>query len=197
MNFDELQKQWNDQSSEDVKIEKDLEIKKEANTVVDKVRAVMKKDFFFQLTSFPILLVFPYLFDSNSNLIWWVIVCLVATMIVPFVYIFKFYKRSYNLEYNSLKNINWFYYNYKSSIDIYSIYSYIVFILMIMFMGIIYIQKNDFLHFENAFLLWFYIISTLTIYILVCVFILKWWVNKLYKKPLLELEKILNQLEEE
>ena len=197
MNFDELQKQWNDQSSEDVKIEKDLEIKKVANTVVDKVRAVMKKDFFFQLTSFPILLVFPYLFDSNSNLIWWVIVCLVATMIVPFVYIFKFYKRSYNLEYNSLKNINWFYYNYKSSIDIYSIYSYIVFILMIMFMGIIYIQKNDFLHFENAFLLWFYIISTLTIYILVCVFILKWWVNKLYKKPLLELEKILNQLEEE
>ena len=197
MNFDELQKQWNDQSSEDVKIEKDLEIKKEANTVVDKVRAVMKKDFFFQLTSFPILLVFPYLFDSSSNLIWWVIVCLFATMIVPFVYIFKFYKRSYNLEYNSLKNINWFYYNYKSSIDIYSIYSYIVFILMIMFMGIIYIQKNDFLHFENAFLLWFYIISTLTIYILVCVFILKWWVNKLYKKPLLELEKILNQLEEE
>lgn len=197
MNFDELQKQWNDQSSEDVKIEKDLEIKKEANTVVDKVRAVIKKDFFFQLTSFPILLVFPYLFDSSSNLIWWVIVCLFATMIVPFVYVFKFYKRSYNLEYNSLKNINWFYYNYKSSIDIYSIYSYIVFILMIMFMGIIYIQKNDFLHFENAFLLWFYIISTLTIYILVCVFILKWWVNKLYKKPLLELEKILNQLEEE
>ena len=197
MNFDELQKQWNDQSSEDVKIEKDLEIKKEANTVVDKVRAVMKKDFFFQLTSFPILLVFPYLFDSSSNLIWWVIVCLFATMIVPFVYIFKFYKRSYNLEYNSLKNINWFYYNYKSSIDIYSIYSYIVFILMIMFVGIIYIQKNDFLHFENVFLLWLYIISTFIIYILICVFILKWWINKLYKKPLLELEKILNQLEEE
>ncbi len=197
MNFDELQKQWNDQSSEDVKIEKDLEIKKVANTVVDKVRAVMKKDFFFQLTSFPILLVFPYLFDSSSNLIWWVIICLFATMIVPFVYIFKFYKRSYNLEYNSLKNINWFYYNYKSSIDIYSIYSYIVFILMIMFVGIIYIQKNDFLHFENVFLLWLYIISTLIIYILICVFILKWWINKLYKKPLLELEKILNQLEEE
>ena len=187
MNFDELQKQWNDQSSEDVKIEKDLEIKKVANTVVDKVRAVMKKDFFFQLTSFPILLVFPYLFDSSSNLIWWVIICLFATMIVPFVYIFKFYKRSYNLEYNSLKNINWFYYNYKSSIDIYSIYSYIVFILMIMFVGIIYIQKNDFLHFENVFLLWLYIISTLIIYILICVFILKWWINKLYKKPLLEL----------
>ena len=68
---------------------------------------------------------------------------------------------------------------------------------MIMFVGIIYIQKNDFLHFENVFLLWLYIISTLIIYILICVFILKWWINKLYKKPLLELEKILNQLEEE
>ena len=68
---------------------------------------------------------------------------------------------------------------------------------MIMFVGIIYIQKNDFLHFENVFLLWLYIISTLIIYILICVFILKLWINKLYKKPLLELEKILNQLEEE
>lgn len=197
MNFDELKKQWNNQSSDEVKIDSDLEVKQKANTVIDNVRAVMKKDFFFQLTSFPMLLIYPYLFDANTNLVWWVIACFFATMIVPFVYIFKFYNRSYRLDYNSLKNINWFYYNYKSSIDIYSIYSYIVFILIIMFLGIVYIQKNTFLHFESALLLWIYIILTLVIYAIVCVFILKWWINKLYKKPLLELENILNQLEEE
>ena len=195
MNFDELKKQWNNQSSDEVKI--DSEVKQKANTVIDNVRAVMKKDFFFQLTSFPMLLIYPYLFDANTNLVWWVIACFFATMIVPFVYFFRFYNRSYRLDYNSLKNINWFYYNYKSSIDIYSIYSYIVFILIIMFLGIVYIQKNTFLHFESALLLWIYIILTLVIYAIVCVFILKWWINKLYKKPLLELENILNQLEEE
>ncbi len=196
MNFDELQKQWDNQSSEGVKIDSDLEVKQKANTIIDKVRVVMKKDFFFQLINIPLLLIFPFFFDANTSLVWWVIACFFATMVVPFVYIFRFYNRSYYLEYNSLKNINWFYYNYKSSIDIYSIYSYIVFILMIMFLGVVYLQKNTYLHFESMFLLCVYIVSTLTIYVTVCVLLLKWWINKLYKKPLLELENILNQLEE-
>ena len=50
MNFDELQKQWDNQSSDEINIKDRLEIKQEANTVIDKVRKVMKKDFYFQLT---------------------------------------------------------------------------------------------------------------------------------------------------
>ena len=91
MNFDELQKQWDNQSSEDVKIESDLQIKKEANTVIDNVRRVMKKDFFFQLTSFPLLFVFPFIEGYNTNLVWWLIVCISTIMIVPLFYIYKFY----------------------------------------------------------------------------------------------------------
>ncbi|CAM3382570.1 hypothetical protein [Empedobacter stercoris] len=196
MNFDELQKQWDNQSSEKVKIGNDLDIKTEANTVIDKVRKTLKKDFFFQITIFPILLLFPYYFDMNNQLIWWIVICYCATLIIPFTYIFRFYKRSYRLEYSSLKNINWFYYNYKSSIDVYSIYTYVLCILMIMFVGIVYIQKNTFIHFESPLLLYVYIVSILVIYVVFCIWILKWWINQFYKKPLLELENILNQLEE-
>ena len=56
MNFDELQKQWDNQSSEEVKIDPNLELNQEANTIIDNVRKTLKKDFFFQITTFPLLL---------------------------------------------------------------------------------------------------------------------------------------------
>ena len=65
-----------------------------------------------------------------------------------------------------------------------------------MFVGIVYIEKNSFLHFESTFLLYIYIVSTLVIYVAFCIWMLKWWIDKLYKKSLIELETILNQLEE-
>jgi hypothetical protein len=196
MNFNELKKQWDNQSTE-INIKPDLELKNEANTIIDHIRKVMKKDFFFQITSFPILLIFPLIKGYNTDLVWWIIGCICAIMIVPLIYIFKFYKKSYKLEFNSLKNINWFYYSYKSSITIFSLYTYTMCLLMILFVGVIFIQYKTFFKFDNLLLYYVYIFSTLVIYIVFCVWILKWWINKLYKKPLLELEEILNQLEEE
>ena len=54
MNFDELQKQWDNQSSDEVKIDPNLELNQEANTIIDKVRKTLKQEFYFQLlmTSF-------------------------------------------------------------------------------------------------------------------------------------------------
>lgn len=193
MNFDELQKEWNSQSSEDVKIDLNLELNKEANTIIDKVRKTLKKDFFFQLTSFPIILIYPFIFGLNTPLIWFIILCYIIIMLLPFRNFIKFYNSSYQLEYNSLKNINWFYYNYKFSIEIYKLYANVITVLIVMFIGIVLFEK----YFEKdlKFILIFSVIF-IPIYIIFCVWMLKWWINKLYKKPLLELENILNQLEE-
>ncbi|WP_291089045.1 hypothetical protein [Empedobacter sp. UBA7494] len=196
MNFDELQKQWDNQSSDEVKIDPNLEFNQEANTIIDKVRKTLKKEFYYQLSGLIFLFFMPFLFDANSQLVWWVLLCVSATFLVPFYYIFNFYKRSYHLEYNSLKNINWFYYNYKSSIDIYSIYSYIIYILVLMLIGISYMQNDKFLKFENEFYFFLYVFLTLLAYSVVCVWMLKWWIKKFYKKNLEELENILHQLEE-
>lgn len=193
MNFDELQKQWNNQSSEDVKINPDLELNQKANTIIDKVRKTLKKDFFFQLTSFPVLLIYPYLFGLNTPLIWFIILCYIIIMILPLKNLIKFYNSSYRLEYNSLKNINWFYYNYKFSIEIFKLYTNVVAVLVIMFIGIAFYEQYS--EKDLKFILIFSIIFIPT-YIIFCIWMLKWWINKLYKKPLLELENILNQLEE-
>ncbi|MFV0148017.1 hypothetical protein OBK20_11860 [Empedobacter falsenii] len=193
MNFDELQKQWDNQSSEDVKINPDLELNQKANTIIDKVRKTLKKDFFFQLTNFPLLLIYPYIFGLNTPLIWFIILCYIIIMILPLKNLIKFYNSSYRLEYNSLKNINWFYYNYKFSIEIFKLYTNVVAVLVIMFIGIAFYEQYS--EKDLKFILIFSIIFIPT-YIISCIWMLKWWINKLYKKPLLELENILNQLEE-
>ena len=193
MNFDELQKQWDNQSSEDVKINPDLELNQKANTIIDKVRKTLKKDFFFQLTNFPLLLIYPYIFGLNTPLIWFIILCYIIIMILPLKNLIKFYNSSYRLEYNSLKNINWFYYNYKFSIEIFKLYTNVVAVLVIMFIGIAFYEQYS--EKDLKFILIFSIIFIPT-YIIFCIWMLKWWINKLYKKPLLELENILNQLEE-
>jgi len=195
MNFDELQKQWDNQSSEEVKIDPNLELNQEANTIIDNVRKTLKKDFFFQITTFPLLLSTPYLFEVNNQLIWWIMICYCATLFVPLYYIFRFYKKSYRLEYNSLKNLNWFYYNYKSSIEVYYLYTLIFCILMIMYIGIINIQKENEVLFSSINGIIRYSI-VLIFYLVFCIYSLKWWINKLYKKKLVELENILHQLEE-
>lgn len=196
MNFDELQKQWDNQSSDEVKIDPNLELNQEANTIIDKVRKTLKKEFYVQLLGLLFLYTFPFLFDANTPTIWWTLLCISLTFLVPFIYVFKFYKRSYHLEYNSLKNINWFYYNYKSAIDIYSIYSYLISILVLMIIGISYIQHPNSLQFEYKFQFYLYIFLTLFFYVLICVLLLKWWISTYYKKNLVELENILHQLEE-
>lgn len=196
MNFDELQKQWDNQSSDEVQINPALEVKKEANTVIDKVRKVMKKDFFFQLTIFPMLLIYPYLFRLNTPIVWWVLACIVVIMIVPLYYLIKFYNSSYKLEYNSLRSINWFYYNFKSSITIFSLYTYTLSILCILFIGTVLIEKQTYTHFDSLINFGIFYFIVLIIYIGFCIWILKWWIKKLYRKPLKELEEIVNQLEE-
>lgn len=193
MNFDELKKQWDNQSTNEVEINPDLEIKKEANTIIDKVRKVMKKDFFFQLTSFPMLFIYPYLFGISTPLIWFIVFCYFIIMVIPLTTLIQFYNKSYKLEYNSLKNINWFYYNYKFSIDIFRIYTYIICVLIIMFVGIVFYEKYN--EVDDDFLMIFTIIFVPN-YTVFCILMTKWWINKLYIKPLKELEEIVNQLEE-
>lgn len=196
MNFDKLKEQWDEQSSDNIKINKDFENHNEANTIIDKVRKVMRKDFFFQLTSFPLLLLYPFIFDIATPLVWFVITCYFFIMIIPLRILFNFYRNSYKLEYNSLKNISWFYYNYKFSIEIFKVYSYIISILIVMFFGIVYMEKKTFLQFESLWQLYVYIISTLIIYALICIWMMKWWIKKLYAKPLEQIKQILEELEE-
>ncbi len=196
MNFDELKKQWDNQSIENISVETDLEKHKKANSIIDNVRKVMKKDFFFQLTSFPTLLAYPFIFEVSTPIMWFVVICYIIIMIVPLSVMYRFYKQSYQLEYNSLKSLNWFYYNYKFSIILFRVYSYITFMLVVMFIGIVFFEKNN-VDFES-----FNLVKVLIVFVGICGFVLlciwgtNWWIRKFYAKPLVEIKQILDDLEE-
>ena len=66
---------------------------------------------------------------------------------------------------------------------------------MIMYIGIINIQKENEVLFSSINGIIRYSI-VLIFYLVFCIYSLKWWINKLYKKKLVELENILHQLEE-
>lgn len=195
MNFDELKKKWDNQAIEDFQIEVDLDQQQKVSSIIDAVRKVMKKDFFFQLTAFPILLLYPYLFQVSTPIMWFVILCYVIIMILPIRTLFRFYKESYQMEYSSLKSLNWFYYNYKFSIDLFKIYSYITSVLVVMFLGIVFLEKIAFDTEKNALAILGVLAGALLVYVLFCVWMIKWWINKFYSKPLAEIKNILDELE--
>ncbi|SRR5690554_357573 len=201
MNFDELQKQWDKQPERPLDLTQNLHKMKSANLSIDKVRKTMKKDFFFQLTTLPLLLTYPYLFpipQEKGPILWWIILCICTTIIIPMVYLFRFYKKSYKMEFSSLKNLNWFYYNYKFSIDLFKIYSYIILTLIVMFLGIVFLgnvdpEKLAYLQTSTAF--YVTIIISLIIYIGICLCCINLWIRLLYKKHLKQLKEILDELE--
>ncbi|HUH25772.1 MAG TPA: hypothetical protein VLY87_04045 [Flavobacterium sp.] len=202
MNFDELQKQWNTQPEQDIDLGNNLSKLKEANLPIDKVRKTMKKDFFFQLTSIPLLFTYPYLFPVPSEkepILWWIILCISITIFIPMVYLVRFYKKSYKMDYSSLKSINWFYYNYKFSIDLFKIYTYIVLTLIVMFLGVMFlgnIEPEKLIVLQKSPAFYISIIIALLIYVAVCLLLLTLWINLLYKKPLMQLKEILDDFEE-
>lgn len=195
MNFDELKKQWDNQNIADINTKIDFERVKEVRSIIDNVRKVMKKDFFFQLTAFPLLLLYPYIFNVNTPLMWFVVFCYVVILVIPIKVLFSFFKQSYKLEYNSAKNLSWFYYNYKFSIELFRIYNYISFVLVAMFIGIVYLEKYSF-ETTNVMLYSVMMVSIcLLITAFLCVWMTKFWINKFYSKPLAEIKRLLDDLE--
>jgi hypothetical protein len=121
MSFDELQQQWKDEPLGDVQIPTEMDVLKKAQTPIDEVRERMKKDFIIQ-TSLRVLTLFvPLLFnftDSLSNIFY---TFYFTILVFVFYYNYKFYvfyKHSYNLLYDSRKNLLWFYYELKLNIEL-------------------------------------------------------------------------------
>lgn len=196
MNFDELKNKWDKQSADELTIKNNLEDHKEVHSIIDKVRSVMKKDFFFQVTTFPLMLIYPFVFNMSTPLIWFVMFCYIVIMTIPFYVLVKFYRSSYKLEYNSLKNLNWFYYNYKFSIDVFSIYSYIMYILIMMFVGIVFFERQDLDNSTESTRLLLVFVVFIVVYSAFCVWMTKWWIKKFYAKPLAQIKQILDDLED-
>ena len=209
MNFDKLQEQWNQENNE-VSLPQNLDKIKEAHNPIDKVRRNMK----FDLISQAVLTVFigfvPYIkrneWDFQSISIFSLFyVLMVGFMLYYTLKFYRFYKQSYNLSYDSRKNLMWFAYELRLFIELYRALTFIMMFLgMGMALGLYFgmhfnTTGQDIFHLKDAdFLklfgvLFFMVAFLLGLVVLFMEFVINHYYGKYYKK----IKNILNQLDEE
>ena len=127
MNFDELQKQWDNQSSEDVKIQKDLKNLNTANNIFEDLRKKIKTELIITIISFAFLFVIPIVPIYKINGVvtffyYFFIFYLLIAAIVTYLRFYHFYKISKDYEINSSKELLLkVYYELKYALDTYFI----------------------------------------------------------------------------
>lgn len=206
MNFDKLQEQWNNSNESNIQLPTKLDKIKEAHTPIDEVRKNMRTEFLTQAVCLIIMGFSPLIFNFPPQLTTAFIFTyglVVAFTAYYFYKFYKFYKHSYDLSFDSRKNLLWFYYELKLNIELYKALTYIILFIGLAFGVITYmILKNTgatvkeaefLLLFENKIVL----ISTLIAIVLASFAGAEYWPQYYYGKNLKKVKSILDQLDEE
>ena len=207
MNFDELQEQWNQENNE-VSLPQNLDKIKEAHNPIDKVRRNMKFDLISQAVLTVLIGFVPYIkrneWDFQSISIFALFyVLMVGFMLYYTLKFYRFYKQSYNLSYDSRKNLMWFAYELRLFIELYRALTFIMMFLGMalgLYFGmhfnttgqdIFHLKDADFLKLFGV--LFFMVAFLLGLVVLFMEFVINHYYGKYYKK----IKNILNQLDEE
>ena len=207
MNFDKLQEQWNQENNE-VSLPQNLDKIKEAHNPIDKVRRDMKFDLISQAVLTVLIGFVPYAkrnewdFQSISIFALFYVV-MVGFMLYYTLKFYRFYKQSYNLSYDSRKNLMWFAYELRLFIELYRALTFIMMFLGMalgLYFGmhfnttgqdIFHLKDADFLKLFGV--LFFMVAFLLGLVVLFMEFVINHYYGKYYKK----IKNILNQLDEE
>lgn len=203
MNFNELQKQWNSEPTDKIQVPDTIETIKEAQTPIDRVRRKMKTDFFMQAFLLVAVAFAPIVFDFSDKLTKVFIPfygVAAGFMIYYFYKFYVFYKKSYDMTFDSRKNLLWFYYELKLNIELYKALTYIMFFLGFSF-GILagsVTKENKIAQFfddsSSGLPLVITLIAGLIIFsFFMAEFIPRWY----YGKHLKQVKNVLDQLDEE
>lgn len=207
MNFDKLQEQWNQENNE-VSLPQNLDKIKEAHNPIDKVRRNMKFDLISQAVLTVLIGFVPYAkrneLDFQSISIFALFyVLMVGFMLYYTLKFYRFYKQSYNLSYDSRKNLMWFAYELRLFIELYRALTFIMMFLGMalgLYFGmhfnttgqdIFHLKDADFLKLFGV--LFFMVAFLLALVVLFMEFVINHYYGKYYKK----IKNILNQLDEE
>ena len=207
MNFDKLQEQWNQENNE-VSLPQNLDKIKEAHNPIDKVRRNMKFDLISQAVLTVLIGFVPYAkrneWDFQSISIFALFyVLMVGFMLYYTLKFYRFYKQSYNLSYDSRKNLMWFAYELRLFIELYRALTFIRMFLGMalgLYFGmhfnttgqdIFHLKDADFLKLFGV--LFFMVAFLLALVVLFMEFVINHYYGKYYKK----IKNILNQLDEE
>ncbi|MFD2919213.1 hypothetical protein ACFS6H_05765 [Terrimonas rubra] len=206
MNFDKLQEEWNNSNDSKIAVPPDVKKMQEAHTPIDEVRKNMRRECYIQFFCLVLMGFAPVIFNFPSQLTT-VFICTygmaVAFTLYYFYKFFKFYKHSYDLSFDSRKNLLWFYYELKLNIELYKALTYILFFIGFAFGVLAYtILKNNGITVKDAdFLMLFekkvYVIIAIIIIMALSFAGAEYWPQYYYGKHLKKIKSVLDQLDEQ
>lgn len=208
MNFDELQKQWNQQSGDSIDIKDEYLTR--SHSIIEKINSNYRKEIKLSAVSFIFLLFAPALFQLDKELTFIFYFLLVQMALSSFFYfkrLYAFRKMTGQAEiFSTHESLVKVYYELKFAVETYRSSCYIL-IPSGMGMYFIIIAKNQahewfmkLYNFTDTFysdptFLWLFIIISLALFIFL-IFFCEWMLNKFYGKYLKELREILDQFAE-
>ncbi len=209
MNLDDLQKQWNDSSSQSKTPLVSVNFTKPTNNAVSIIQKNMRNEFWIQLFCFAFIgFLAHYLRLSNeTQAFFYIVYPVMLTIAGYYLYKFsKFYQSTLVMDYNMKDNLQKLYYELKLHIEMYKAYNYNLSIFLFPLLGMLIIQDL----FTNPLKSIYDYLSThtigfqeilLTIAALVTItllteLIIRQWVQMYYGKYLSQIEKTIKDLEE-
>lgn len=206
MNFDKLQEQWNNSNDSKIALPSEENLLKEAHTPIDEVRKNMRRELMVQTAALILLGFSPSIFKFPSELtsVFIFIYGLAVGFTAYYFYkFFRFYKHSYDLSFNSRKNLLWFYYELKLNMELYKALTYILFFIGFAFGVLAYtiLKKSGFTIDNASFLVLFekkiYLIIAIIVIMIASFAGAEYWPEIYYGKHLKKIKSVLDQLDEQ
>ena len=201
MNFDDLKNEWNAENPEGSHISTDMLKIKQAHTPIDKIRAKMKHEFFYQLFFLVFMAFVPYIARFSTALNQAYLMTYAITFGFTAYYLFKFYifyKNSYDMSMDSRKNILWFYYEMKLNVELYKALTYIVAFIAVGFLfAYLFIEQASMFTRLIRKLSTVYILINCFVTILIIGAITELWAWFYYGKYLKQVKKVVDELDYE
>ena len=193
MNFDELQKKW--QNEEVSAPEISLDHQHKINNPLDKIRRNMKMEFWSNMFTFIIIFFLIFTIDNLKLKTYAFILTLTAVLVSAFYYLkfFSLYKEIIFQTYNTKDSLKTLMHQFELNKQYYISY-YIAFVPIIVSSYIVLFEylpsyKN---HNDMVFIIMFGLTVLLGITFLYLIG--KWWFNYFYGKYIIQIDKILKEL---
>lgn len=211
MNFDELQKQWNQQSGEEMNFEEILHQKSsEVKTIVHILRKNIRQEFTYSFLCFLFILILPHLgrIDFTSFTLFFYYFMVFQIFLAGFFYYRRFYFFYHSTQKMDLlttrENMLKLYYDLKFAVESYKTISYVI-LPSILILLLFFLTHSDYQQWSELFsnglsmelldkkILW--ILGTVFCTIVFTVLAIEWTIHHFYGKYVKQIKTILDDFD--
>ena len=203
MDFNDIQKAWDNDHSENVVLPNNLEKLQSANTPLDKIRKNLRKEFLYQLIAI-IFVGFVPLSDRFPEKLVVVYYLLYAVMVAVSLYylgkLFFFYKRMNQTTLNTKDSLYETYTDIRINMELYKTFSFALTPFVVLYvLGSLFYKDPKIFQFIEGNLDTRLVVSVLVTFVFTILFMAlagEYWVHHFYGKYAKEIRKVIDELKE-